>query len=137
MSRPYLFSRKAHRMHETPANNESEAARRSDTAPLGAPTQATGGYSPYSPYSPPAPPAPPPTYQSDLPPHTEYIPNRPPDPPRRSMSTPIAGPVILIAAGIVLLLNNLDILPWAIWGDLWRLWPLALIVIGLDLILGK
>lgn len=53
------------------------------------------------------------------------------------MGPPLAGPVILIAAGILLLLNNLGILPWAIWGDLWRLWPLALIAIGIDLIIGK
>lgn len=125
-------------MNETPTNHDTESARRSDTAPLGSigtPTQST---SDYPPYTPPTTPSTPPQYQSppETPAHQTYRPNRPIEPPRR-MGAPLAGPVILIGAGIVLLLNNLDILPWAIWGDLWRLWPLALIAIGLDLIIGR
>jgi hypothetical protein len=53
------------------------------------------------------------------------------------MGAPIVGPVILIALGVVLLLNNLGVLPWDVWGDLWRLWPLALIAVGLDLVIGR
>jgi len=49
----------------------------------------------------------------------------------------IVGPVILIGAGIVFLLNNLDVLPWSIWNQVWRLWPIVLIAIGLDLIIGR
>lgn len=47
------------------------------------------------------------------------------------------GGVILIALGLVFLLNNLGILPWDIWNVLWRLWPLLLIAIGLDFLLGR
>lgn len=47
------------------------------------------------------------------------------------------GGVILIALGLVFLLNNLGILPWDIWNVLWRLWPLALIAVGLDFLLGR
>ncbi|MGA7732938.1 MAG: toast rack family protein [Chloroflexia bacterium] len=110
-------------MNEVPSNQPSEPARRSDTPPAGVPTQRIETYPP--PYQPQGAPAPQP----------EYI--QPPAPPKRMVGAPMAGPVILIAAGIVLLLNNLDILPWGIWGDLWRLWPLALIAVGLDLIIGR
>jgi hypothetical protein len=50
---------------------------------------------------------------------------------------PILGPVLLILAGVLFLLNTLDILPWGVWGSLWRLWPLVLIAIGLDMIFGR
>ena len=55
----------------------------------------------------------------------------------RRHSVPIVGPVLLIGAGALFLLNNLDILPWSVWGALWRLWPLVLIAIGLDMLLGR
>jgi hypothetical protein len=43
----------------------------------------------------------------------------------------------LIGLGIVFLLNNLDILPWSLWGTLWRFWPVILIIIGLEIILTR
>ena len=49
----------------------------------------------------------------------------------------LVWPIILIAAGIILLLNNLGMLSWDIWGTLWRLWPVLLIAIGLDIIIGR
>ena len=55
----------------------------------------------------------------------------------RHRGAPIVGPVILIGAGTVFLLNNLDVLPWSVWNQLWRLWPLILIAIGLDLLVGR
>ena len=55
----------------------------------------------------------------------------------RHRTAPIVGPVILIGAGAVFLLNSLDILPWSIWNQVWRLWPLVLIAIGLDLLIGR
>ncbi len=118
-------------MNEAPSNQPSDApesARRNDYNPTGAPTQPTGNYPP------PIPPYQPQGAQPLPPPQPSYV---QPVPPRRHMGTPMAGPVILIAAGVVLLLNNLDILPWGIWADLWRLWPLALIAVGLDLIIGR
>jgi hypothetical protein len=47
------------------------------------------------------------------------------------------GPVLLIAAGVVLLLNTLGILDWSVWWQLLRLWPILLIGAGLDLLLGR
>src|SRR5215210_2097893 len=56
---------------------------------------------------------------------------------RRPHHMPVLGPVLLILAGSVFLLNNLGILPWNVWGDVWRLWPLIPIAIGLDIIVGR
>jgi hypothetical protein len=49
----------------------------------------------------------------------------------------ILGPVLLIAIGVVLLLNTLGILQWSIWLTIVRLWPVLLIAAGLDLLLGR
>jgi hypothetical protein len=49
----------------------------------------------------------------------------------------VVGPVILIGAGIVILLTNLGRLNWDIWGTLFRLWPVLLIAIGLDILVGR
>jgi len=42
------------------------------------------------------------------------------------------GPLLLLSAGLVLLLNNLGLLPWSIWRDVWPFWPLLLILLGLE-----
>ena len=55
----------------------------------------------------------------------------------RSRRGGIVGPLILIALGAVLLLNNLGMLDWSVWDILLRLWPVILIATGLDLILGR
>lgn len=49
----------------------------------------------------------------------------------------LVWPVILIGAGVVLLLNNVGVLPWGIWQTLLSLWPVLLIAAGLDLLLGR
>lgn len=49
----------------------------------------------------------------------------------------LVWPIILIGLGVVLLLNNLGILPWDAWGTLIRMWPVILIAIGLDLVIGR
>ena len=45
--------------------------------------------------------------------------------------------LILIALGVVFLLNNLGALSWTVWEQLVRLWPVLLIAAGLDLILSR
>jgi hypothetical protein len=45
--------------------------------------------------------------------------------------------LVLIGAGVILLLSNLGYLPWQSWNVLWRLWPLLLVVIGIDLLIGR
>jgi len=47
------------------------------------------------------------------------------------------APFLLIGLGLVFLLNNFGILPWAIWINLWKFWPLFLILIGIEVILGQ
>ncbi len=49
----------------------------------------------------------------------------------------LVGPAILIGLGVVFLLNNLGMLDWGIWNILLRLWPLLLIAIGLELMVGR
>lgn len=42
--------------------------------------------------------------------------------------------LILVILGILLLLNNLGFLTWSVWKSLFDLWPLILVVIGLNII---
>ena len=44
---------------------------------------------------------------------------------------------MFIGAGVMLLLSNLGYLPWESWGVLWRLWPLLVIALGVDLLIGR
>jgi hypothetical protein len=47
------------------------------------------------------------------------------------------GAIFLIAIGTIFLLNNFELLPWTIWVNIWRLWPVILIFIGLRIIAGR
>ncbi len=49
----------------------------------------------------------------------------------------VAGPAFGISLGVVLLLNNLGMLSWGVWGVLLRFWPVILIAVGIELIAGK
>jgi hypothetical protein len=42
------------------------------------------------------------------------------------------GPLLLIVLGAVLLMNNLGLLSWQIWPTVLRLWPLVLVLLGLQ-----
>ena len=46
-------------------------------------------------------------------------------------------PLLLIAVGIILLLNNAGVIPWSIWQDIWRFWPMLLILAGVRIMLGS
>lgn len=54
----------------------------------------------------------------------------------RERGLPI-GALIVIAIGVVLLLQNLGILAWSLWAQAWRLWPVILIVIGINVLIGR
>ncbi len=43
--------------------------------------------------------------------------------------------LILVALGVIFLLQNLGVLGWGVWGTLWRFWPVVLLLIGLNIIL--
>ena len=49
----------------------------------------------------------------------------------------LAGPVFLIGLGAVFLLNNFGSLPWNAWELVLRLWPILIIAIGLDIVIGR
>ena len=49
----------------------------------------------------------------------------------------ISWALFLLTVGIVLLLNNFGILSWNVWSILWRFWPIFLIIIALQMILGR
>jgi hypothetical protein len=46
-------------------------------------------------------------------------------------------PLILVGSGVLLLLSNLGYVPWGSWNVLWRLWPLLLIALGIDVLIGR
>ena len=46
-------------------------------------------------------------------------------------------PILLIALGLIFLTQTLGFVPWEVWGRLWRFWPVILILIGLDIIVGR
>lgn len=47
------------------------------------------------------------------------------------------GGVLLILVGLVFLASNLDLVPWHVWGNLWKFWPLILVAIGLKKLLER
>jgi hypothetical protein len=49
----------------------------------------------------------------------------------------IVFPVLLVGLGIVFLLNNLGQLSWDVWLVIGRMWPILLIAIGVDVLLGR
>ena len=56
--------------------------------------------------------------------------------PQRAVGIPIWG-IFLLFLGIVFLLQALDVLPWGLWGTLWRFWPVLIIIIGLGILLRR
>ena len=55
---------------------------------------------------------------------------------RRRRGLPLGG-ILLIVAGVVLLLQMLDVLPWDIWWNIWRFWPVLLVMLGVGILLGR
>lgn len=45
--------------------------------------------------------------------------------------------IILVLLGLLLLLQNLHVLPWGLWGTLWRFWPAILVIVGVNILLGR
>lgn len=71
------------------------------------------------------------------------IPKEPPEPwyeprrPRRHRPPSVFWPIMFIGAGVILLLTTLGHLPPLSWGVLWQLWPLLIIALGIDLLIGR
>jgi hypothetical protein len=49
----------------------------------------------------------------------------------------VAAPTIFIAVGVVILLDNLNIVQWNVWQVILSLWPVLIIAIGLDLLVAR
>ncbi|MFZ5815685.1 MAG: LiaI-LiaF-like domain-containing protein [Bacillota bacterium] len=64
-------------------------------------------------------------------------PNNPPPTAPAPRGPSIVGPVLLILLGLAFLAQNLELLDVNIWTLLLRLWPVWLIAVGLDLLLGR
>ncbi len=60
-----------------------------------------------------------------------------PDRMSRNHAPSLFWPIILIGAGVIFLLSNLGMLAVEPWWLIWRLWPVLLIVIGLDILFGR
>jgi hypothetical protein len=54
---------------------------------------------------------------------------------QRRLGIPVFA-LLLVLVGGVLLLQNLGVIPWELWLELWRLWPVLIIAFGLNLIVG-
>jgi len=54
----------------------------------------------------------------------------------RENNIPMSG-IFLLFIGVVLLLQSLGVLPWALWNTLWRFWPVLLIITGLGILLRR
>jgi len=76
--------------------------------------------------------APPPT-PPDEPPRSPRDARRP----QRRRPPSLFWPIVLIGAGVVLLLANLGYLPRLSWGVIWKLWPLLVVALGVDLLIGR
>ncbi len=70
-----------------------------------------------------------------LPNRSETLPNM--SRPRRRRPPSVFWPIVLIGAGIMLLLSSLGYVPWRSWGVIWRLWPLLIIALGIDVLIGR
>lgn len=49
----------------------------------------------------------------------------------------LVGPLLLVAAGIFFLLSNLGLIGWDAWQILFRFWPVLLIALGLEILIGR
>jgi len=50
-------------------------------------------------------------------------------------ATTFIGPLVIVGVGVVLLLNTTGVLAWDVWGQIGRLWPVAVILLGASLLL--
>jgi len=55
---------------------------------------------------------------------------------QRERHIPVFG-IFLLFLGVVFLLQNFNVLPWALWETLWRFWPVLIIIIGLSILLKR
>lgn len=57
-------------------------------------------------------------------------------PMRSGMAIPVWG-ILFLSAGIIALLNTTGAISWSVWLDMWRLWPMLLVLWGLNIIFHR
>ena len=57
--------------------------------------------------------------------------------PRQARPPSLIGPIVLIGLGMLFLLTNLNILAWDTWLNLLQLWPILLIALGAEILIGR
>ena len=45
--------------------------------------------------------------------------------------------VVLLFLGIVFLLQTFNVIPWALWGALWRFWPILIVILGMRILFSN
>jgi hypothetical protein len=56
---------------------------------------------------------------------------------KRDCKSSAAWGFTVLSTGIILLMNTLGVITWDIWQYIWPFWPIILIFLGIDIILGK
>ena len=56
---------------------------------------------------------------------------------RRAGSDLSVSGAVLIALGILLVLQSAEVIPWELWEELWRFWPLVFIAAGVNILVGR
>ncbi len=59
------------------------------------------------------------------------------EPERRSRSGGAIWGSFLLVLGAILILQTTGVLPWTLWGTLWRFWPAVLIAAGITLMMRR
>lgn len=54
----------------------------------------------------------------------------------RRRGLPTMG-IAFVALGALLLLQTTNVVPWSVWFELWRFWPVLLIAAGLNMLIGR
>lgn len=57
--------------------------------------------------------------------------------PKKKRYPDVSGGLIFITLGIILLLNNFGLLPWEIWANIWKFWPVFIIIGGLNMLFNN
>jgi hypothetical protein len=63
---------------------------------------------------------------------SQHLPPAPPAPPVYRRRRSLFGPLVLIAIGVIFLMNNLGVVTGDAWGSILAYWPVIFILIGLD-----
>lgn len=56
---------------------------------------------------------------------------------RHESRVPIAAPAILISIGLLFLLSNLNVVSIGVWEFVLRFWPLALVLVGIEIVVNR